>query len=42
MITVLTLPATSAYRWGASGTGGGPVTPTSTATYMPTYHARRR
>lgn len=41
MVIVLTLAAFSAFRWGASATGGTPGAGT-VATYIPTFRARRR
>lgn len=40
MVTVLTLMAFSAFRWGASATGGGQQ-PATVATYIPTWRPRR-
>lgn len=42
MMIVLMLPVFSAYRWGASAPSGGGGTPATVATYIPTFHARRR
>ena len=41
MITVVSLPIMSAFRWGASAPTGGGGTPTAAATYMPTFRPRR-
>ena len=42
MITVVSLPIMSAFRWGASAPSGGGGTPTAaTATYIPTFRPRR-